>query len=62
MTKRYRAIWNDAVLADSTDAVVVDGDAYFPIADLRTEYLRRGDFRTTGPVERTSDLLRRRCR
>jgi len=49
VTKRYRAIWNDAVLADSTDAVVVDGKPYFRLADLRTEYLRRSDCHTTGP-------------
>ena len=49
MTKRFRAIWNDAVLADSTDAVVVGGNAYFPVADLRTQYLRRGASHTTGP-------------
>jgi uncharacterized protein (DUF427 family) len=33
-----RAIWNGTVLAESDDTVVVEGNHYFPEADVRTEY------------------------
>jgi uncharacterized protein (DUF427 family) len=46
-TKRYRASWNDAVLADSADTVVVEGNQYFPLADVHQEYLRPTDAHTT---------------
>ena len=45
--RRYRATWNDAVLADSIDTVVVEGNQYFPIADVRVEHLRPSDSHTT---------------
>jgi uncharacterized protein (DUF427 family) len=46
-TKRYRATWNGAVLADSADTVVVEGNQYFPLADVHQEYLRPTDAHTT---------------
>src|SRR5579859_3472648 len=48
-TKRYRATWNDAVLAESGDTVVVEGNQYFPLADVRQEHLRPSDNHTTCP-------------
>ncbi len=33
-----RAIWNGAVLAESDDTVVVEGNHYFPEESLRKEY------------------------
>jgi uncharacterized protein (DUF427 family) len=48
-TKRYRAVWNDAVLADGTDTVVLDGNPYFRLADVRTKHLRSSDRHLTGP-------------
>jgi len=33
-----RAVWNDAVLAESDDTVVVEGNHYFPRQGLRDEY------------------------
>jgi uncharacterized protein (DUF427 family) len=47
VTKRYRASWNNAVLAESTDTVVVEGNQYFPLADVRQEHLRSSDTHTT---------------
>jgi uncharacterized protein (DUF427 family) len=46
-TQRYRAIWNDAVLAESSDTVAVEGNQYFPLADVRNEHLRLSDSHTT---------------
>jgi uncharacterized protein (DUF427 family) len=45
--RRYRATWNDAVLADSADTVVVEGNHYFPMADVRAEHLRPSELHTT---------------
>jgi uncharacterized protein (DUF427 family) len=46
-TRLYRAIWNDSVVAESADTVVVEGNQYFPLADVRQEHLRRSDTHTT---------------
>ena len=35
-----RATWNGAVIAESDDTVVVEGNHYFPRSSLREEYLR----------------------
>jgi len=47
VAKRYRATWNDAVVADSANTVVVEGNQYFPLADVRAELLRPTDTHTT---------------
>ena len=35
-----KAIWNEAVIAESPDTVVVEGNHYFPPDSVRAEYLR----------------------
>lgn len=35
-----RAIWKEAVLAESDDIVMVEGNAYFPPESLRSEYFK----------------------
>jgi uncharacterized protein (DUF427 family) len=35
-----KAIWNNVVIADSADTVVVEGNHYFPRAALKDEYLK----------------------
>ena len=35
-----KAIWNDAVLADSEDTVMVDGNHYFPADALDRQYFQ----------------------
>ena len=35
-----RAIWNDAVIAESDDTVVVEGNHYFPVASVDPAVLR----------------------
>jgi uncharacterized protein (DUF427 family) len=35
-----RAIWNNAVLAESDRTVVVEGNHYFPPGSVRTEFFR----------------------
>lgn len=45
--KRYRATWNGGVLAESADTVVVEGNHYFPLEDVRSESLRPSSTHTT---------------
>jgi uncharacterized protein (DUF427 family) len=49
-----RAIWNDAVLADSDDTVVVEGNHYFPADSLRREHFRPSDHRSVCPWKGTA--------
>lgn len=44
MTKR--AMWNGAVLAESDDTVVVEGNHYFPADSLRRDHFRPSDHHT----------------
>jgi uncharacterized protein (DUF427 family) len=42
----YRATWNGAVIAESDSTVVVEGNHYFAIDDVRTEHLQPSDSHT----------------
>jgi uncharacterized protein (DUF427 family) len=44
-----KALWNGAVLAESDDTVVVEGNHYFPVGSLRQEHLRPSETHTTCP-------------
>lgn len=41
-----KAVWKGAVLAESDDTKVVEGNHYFPPQSVRREYLRESDART----------------
>ena len=41
-----RAIWNDTVLAESDDTVVVEGNHYFPPDAIRRPYFRDSSHHT----------------
>jgi uncharacterized protein (DUF427 family) len=41
-----RAEWNGAVLAESDDIVMVEGNAYFPDSSLKREHFQPSDTRT----------------
>ncbi|WP_189641671.1 DUF427 domain-containing protein [Deinococcus piscis] len=44
-----KALWQGAVLAESSDTVVVEGNHYFPAASLRREYFVPSQTRSTCP-------------
>jgi uncharacterized protein (DUF427 family) len=44
-----RAVWQDAVLAESDDTVVVEGNHYFPADAIRREHFRPSATHTTCP-------------
>ena len=44
-----KAIWKDAVLAESDDTVVVEGNHYFPAGSINRAYFQPSDTHTTCP-------------
>lgn len=42
-----KAIWNDEVIAESDDTVVVEGNHYFPLSSVNKSFLKPSD-KTTG--------------
>jgi uncharacterized protein (DUF427 family) len=44
-----KAIWQDAVLAESDDTVVVEGNHYFPASSINRAYFQPSDTHTTCP-------------
>lgn len=44
-----RAVWNGQTVAESGDIVTIEGNAYFPKAALRQEFLRPSEHRTSCP-------------
>lgn len=41
-----KAIWNDAVLAESNDIVNIEGNAYFPESSINRKYFKPSDTHT----------------
>jgi uncharacterized protein (DUF427 family) len=41
-----KALWKDAVIAESNDTVVVEGNHYFPVAAVNAAYLRPSSTQT----------------
>jgi uncharacterized protein (DUF427 family) len=42
-----KAIWKKAILAESNDTVVVEGNHYFPPDAINKKYLKESDYHTT---------------
>jgi uncharacterized protein (DUF427 family) len=49
-----KAIWNGAVLAESDDTEVVEGNHYFPAESLKTEYFQPSETHTVCPWKGTA--------
>lgn len=44
-----QAIWNNQVIADSIDTVVVEGNHYFPIDSVKSDFLKPSETKTSCP-------------
>lgn len=44
-----KAIWNDTVIAESSDIVEVEGNAYFPLSSLNQEFVQTSSTHTHCP-------------
>jgi uncharacterized protein (DUF427 family) len=42
-----KAVWNNEVIAESNETVMVEGNHYFPRSSVREEFLRPSDYSTT---------------
>jgi len=42
-----KAIWNDTVIAESDDTIIVEGNHYFPVNSVNQAYLRTNDHHST---------------
>jgi uncharacterized protein (DUF427 family) len=49
-----KAVWQDVVLAESDETIVVEGNHYFPPQSLRREYFDPSDTHTTCPWKGTA--------
>jgi uncharacterized protein (DUF427 family) len=49
-----KAIWNDVVLAQSDQTVVVEGNQYFPFDSVNPEYLTPSETHTVCPWKGTA--------
>jgi uncharacterized protein (DUF427 family) len=38
-----KAVWNSTEIANSDDTVIVEGNHYFPLASVNSDYLRKSD-------------------
>jgi uncharacterized protein (DUF427 family) len=50
-----KAIWNDAVIAESDDTVVVEGNHYFPLKSVDEALLKSSDKTTMCPWKGTAN-------
>lgn len=50
-----KAIWNDEVIAESDDTVVVEGNHYFPLSDVNESLLQHSDKTTLCPWKGTAN-------
>ncbi|MFZ6013760.1 MAG: DUF427 domain-containing protein [Bacteroidota bacterium] len=41
-----KAIWNNEVLAESNDTVVIEGNHYFPVESIRRQFFKPSDTHT----------------
>ena len=44
-----KAIWNNTVIAESSDTVVVENNHYFPTESLKKDYFKSSETHTTCP-------------
>jgi len=49
-----KATWKDAVLAESDDTIVVEGNHYFPADSIRREHFRENETHTVCPWKGTA--------
>ncbi|WKK82717.1 DUF427 domain-containing protein [Marivirga arenosa] len=42
-----KAIWNNQVVAESDDTIVIEGNHYFPPQSIKKEYFEKSDYSST---------------
>lgn len=49
-----KAIWNDQIIAESDETIVIEGNHYFPAASINKEYFKDSDTHTICPWKGTA--------
>ena len=49
-----KAIWNNKVIAESDDTVVIEGNRYFPAESIKKEYFKESSTNTVCPWKGTA--------
>jgi uncharacterized protein (DUF427 family) len=49
-----KAIWNDQVVAESDDTIIIEGNHYFPPESIKEEYYAKTDYNTVCPWKGTA--------
>lgn len=44
-----RAYWNDELIAESDNTVIVEGHHYFPAETIKKEYIKHSDYKSVCP-------------
>jgi len=44
-----KAIWNDTVIAESEDTIVIENNHYFPAESIKIEFFKESDSHSTCP-------------
>lgn len=44
-----KAVWNDVIIAESNDTIVVEGNHYFPAEAINEDFFSSSDTKTTCP-------------
>ena len=52
-----KAVWNGQIVASSDDIVTVEGNAYFPVASLRREFVEPSDHTSVCPWKGTAHYM-----
>jgi uncharacterized protein (DUF427 family) len=50
-----KAVWNNAVIAESADTVVVEGNHYFPLASVNAAFLKPSQTTSVCPWKGTAN-------
>ena len=49
-----KAIWNNHILADSSETIIIDNNHYFPAASINPQYFNKSDTTTVCPWKGTA--------
>ena len=49
-----KAIWNDTIIAESDDTVVIEGNHYFPPESIKEEFFKSSETHTVCPWKGTA--------
>lgn len=49
-----KAIWNNTIIAESDDTVVIEGNHYFPHKSIKSDYFKQSETHTVCPWKGTA--------